>query len=340
VPVVPPVDEPPVASVLVPVLNEARHLADSLEAMLAQRLEGGVEFLFIDGGSEDRTRELLRELERRDERIRLLENPARRTPQALNIGLRAARGEFVARMDAHTQYPPEYLARGIERLQHGGADWVAGPQLAMGAGTWSRRVALALDSPLGTGGAAFRKAAQREVETDSGFTGVWRRSTLEAHGGWDEDWPVNQDAELAARVRKAGGRIVLLPELAASYTPRDSLTELARQYWRYGMYRAKTAGRHPDALRRSNLLPPALVLALLGATIAPARLRRQPRRLVALYACAVAAASLNASRSAPARDALALPAVFGTMHLSWGAGFLWGCARFGPPGRALLCLLR
>jgi succinoglycan biosynthesis protein ExoA len=328
--------EAPLASVLVPVLNEERDLPDSLDGMLAQRLEGGIELLFIDGGSEDRTREILRDLAARDGRVRLLENPARRTPNALNVGLREARGEFVVRMDAHTRYPADYVANGVERLRRGDVDWVAGPQLAAGSGTWSRRVALALASPLGTGGARFRRTARAEEETDSGFTGVWRRSTLESHGGWDEGWPINQDAELAARVRKAGGRIVCLPEMAARYTPRDSLRALGRQYWRYGVYRVKTARRHPESLRRSNLLPPALVLTLLFAVAAPAPLRGSMRRLIGLYACAVAAASANAARGASAADALVLPAVFGTMHLGWGMGFLWGCARFGVPAPALL----
>ena len=167
----------------------------------------------------------------------------RNTPAGLNIGLANARGAYIARMDAHTLYPEDYLARGVARLRRGDADHVSGPQLAHGDGTWSRRVALALDTPLGRGGAQFRQASNGEIEVDSGFTGVWPRSMLEAHGGWDEDWPNDQDSELAARIRGGGGRIVCLPEMGAEYIPRDSLKALARQYWRYGVYRAKTSGR-------------------------------------------------------------------------------------------------
>ena len=325
-------------SVLVPVLDEAGRIRQTAAAMQAQRLEGGLELLFMDGGSRDATRSILEEMARDDPRIRVLDNPARRVPQALNIGLRAARGRYVARMDAHTFYPPDYLARGVARLERGDADWASGPQVPHGVDPGSRRVALALRSRLGTGGATFRHCTTEEIEVDTGFTGVWRRETVERHGGWDEGWPVNQDSELAARVRAAGGRIVCLPEMAADYVPRSSLRALARQYARYGVYRAKTSARHPASMRRSHVLPPALTLTLAAAALAPRPLRTPARAGAAAYAVVLAGAALDATRREPAGDALALPAVLATMHVTWGAGFLVGCARFGPPWRGLLGL--
>lgn len=325
-------------SVLVPVLDEERHISAAVAAMRSQRLDGELELIFIDGRSVDRTRSILETLAAEDPRIRVLDNPARRTPDGLNVGLAAARGEFVARMDAHTNYPPDYLARGVERLRRGDVAHVSGPQIPLGDGPWSRRVALALSTRLGTGGASFRHAAGDEIDVDSGFTGVWRRSTLERHGGWDEGWPVNQDAELAARIREEGGRLVCLPAMSADYIPRDSLKALARQYWRYGVYRAKTAGRHPGALRRSHVLAPGLVLALAGCVL-PGPPGRAARVAVGAYLCAVAVVSAGGARRAGGADAASLPLVFGAMHLPWGAGFLWGSLRFGPPMAALRRLL-
>ena len=323
-------------SVLTPVLNEAAYVRDALTTMRAQRFEGEIEFLVIDGRSDDRTADIVRELASEDPRIRLLDNPARRTPNALNAGLREARGEVVVRMDAHTHYPPDYIARGVERLRRGDVAQVSGPQIPRGEGRWSRRVALALFTRLGTGGAGFRHASEDEIEVDSGFTGLWFRSTLTSHGGWDEGWPVNQDAELAARIRGGGGRLVCLPELAADYVPRDSLRSLTHQYWRYGIYRAKTAGRHPHSLRRSHLLAPGLAVALVFALVAPRPLRGAARAAVAAYLLAVVGVSAAAAREAePRSDALALPIVFGCIHLPWGFGFLVGSARFGPPLAAL-----
>ncbi len=328
-------------TVLIPVLDEEAHIEEAVEAMRAQRFDGTIEFLFIDGGSSDATPRILRRLAADDERIRLLDNPARRTPNGLNVGLAHARGTVVVRMDAHTVYPSDYIARGVQRLARGDVAWVSGPQVPVGRGGWSTRIALALGTSLGVGGATFRHA-QNEIEVDTGFTGLWRREMLRQHGGWDEGWPVNQDAELAARIRRAGGTIVCLPELAADYVPRDSLRRLASQYWRYGQYRVKTSARHPESMRRSHVLAPGLVVAVPLALMSLGPVSRLARAGLGLYAtaCAITTARVaNANPQASRADAVALPAVFLTMHLAWGAGFLMGCARFGTPLRALRGLL-
>jgi succinoglycan biosynthesis protein ExoA len=328
------------ASVLTPVLNEAPHIQETVAAMQAQEFDGRLEFLFIDGRSEDRTRAILEELALEDPRIRVLDNPGRTTAKGLNVGLRNARGEYIVRMDAHTFYPPRYIAAGVERLRRGDADWVAGPAIPHGNGRWSRRVALALNSGLSTVGSRKwhqgEDAAAAEVELDTGvFAGVWRRSTLDRHGGWNPDWPVNQDSELAARVIADGGRIVLLPEMGARYIPRDTLKGLTRQYFRYGFYRAKTSRYHANSLRRSHLMAPGLAAASLVAAAGPRAAARPARALLAAYTVAIVAASAReATRTRPS-DAAGLPVVYAIMHLAWGYGFLASGVRFGPPVAAL-----
>jgi succinoglycan biosynthesis protein ExoA len=326
-------------SVLTPTLDEEASIEAAARSMLGQRFDGSIEFLFIDGGSSDRTVEILERLAAEDPRVRLLENPARVTPVALNIGLTAARGEMVCRMDAHSRYPPDYVAVGFERLRRGGAEHVSGPQLPQGSGRWSRRVALALTSRLGTGEADFRHLSADEIDVDSGFTGMWRRSLLLEQGGWDEEWPNDQDSELAARIRASGGRIVCLPAMAAEYTPRDGLGRLARQYHRYGFYRAKTFGRHPETMRRSHVLAPGVLVTAALAVALRGRAALAPRLALGVYGAALVHASANQSAPGRRTDALWLPAVFVTMHLSWGLGFLMGSVRFGPPMAALVRVL-
>lgn len=327
---------PPAASIVVPVLNEAAHIRECAVAMRAQKLDEAYELLFIDGGSSDGTRAILDELAQSDSRISVLDNPGRTIPRALNIGLRAARAAVIVRMDAHTLYPPHYLALGLERLRRGDVVWVSGPQLPYGIDAGTRRIALALSTRLGTGGASYRHEVDEETEARSGFTGLFDRAFVDALGGWDEAWPANEDAELAARVRAAGGRIVVLPELAALYVPRGTLRSLARQYRRYGAYRAKTCRRHPGSTELRHLLPPGMVLAAATTVLPLGRLRLTARATAAGYAAALTATAASASRRAPLAEAVALPAVFATMHFAWGAGFLVGCARFGIPVRGLL----
>src|SRR4051812_19366719 len=248
-------DRQVLVSTLTPVLNEASFIRETVAALQAQDVAGEAEFLFMDGRSTDRTKEILRELSADDPRIRVLDNPARHTASGLNIGLRAARGEYVARVDAHTRYPAHYLSRGIERLRQGGVDWVSGPQVPVPAGGWSADVALALATPLATGRSNRwdSDVSQRggdEVQLATGvFTGIWRRETLDRLGGWDEGWPINQDSEMAARVLRNGGRILSLPELGAEYAPRDSLPQLAPPYPRHGMYPAETPPPPPPTGR-------------------------------------------------------------------------------------------
>jgi glycosyltransferase involved in cell wall biosynthesis len=326
-------------SVLTPVLNEEAHIRTTVASMQQQEFDGEIEFIFVDGASTDRTRAILEELAEEDPRIRVLDNPDRTTAFGLNVGLAASRGRFVARMDGHTSYPPRYLADGVERLARGDVVWVAGPQLPRGEGVWSQRVAMALETGLASIGSKRwgDGSADGEVELDTGvFTGVWPRSVLEQHGGWNSGFPINQDSELAARVLAAGQRIVQLPSMGAGYVPRNSLKSLARQYYRYGLYRGKTARLHANSLRRSHLLGPGLVLALAGAVV-PSPLRVPARLAVGAYLAALVAASARAALDAPERtgDAATLPVVFVVMHGAWGTGFIVSSFKHGPPLGAL-----
>ena len=328
-------------SVLIPVHNEERHIRKAVAAMQAQQLDGNFELLFADGGSSDQTRPILLELAQADRRIRVLDNPRGHTASGLNVCLRAARGEFVARMDAHTFYPDRYLVAGIERLRRGDTDWVSGPQVPEPTGPVSRAVSIALSSWFGQGGSRkwdSMAAEGGEHELDTGvFGGVWSRRSVLDIGGWDERWPINQDSEMAARYLERGARLVCISEMAASYVPRNSLPGLARQYFRYGMYRARTFHQHPSSMRRSHLLAPALAGALLASAVAPRPLRKAARLAMVSYAGAVGATAVSTAmrpRERPGEAAL-LAAVLPTMHFAWGFGTLVGVLRFGVPVQAL-----
>jgi succinoglycan biosynthesis protein ExoA len=332
-------------SVLVPVLNEERHIRATVAAMLGQEFPGRLEVVLVDGRSTDGTRAILDELARRDPRVRVFDNPRRDTPSGLNIALRHARGRWVARMDAHTAYPPDYVALGVQRLQQGGTRWVSGPQVPTGRGPVSRAVALALRTPLGRGGsrkwAAVGSSAGDEYELDSGvFAGVWERDTLLQYGGWDEGWARNQDAEMAGRFLGRGERLVCLPQMAARYAPRDSIRSLWRQYGGYGEYRVKTALRHPHTMRRSHLIPPGLVVTVGAAALAPRRIRRVARAAVAVYGCALVGAGVGALSQADApSDAALVPLALGAMHLGNGVGVIRGVVRNGAPVPAVAAAL-
>lgn len=331
-------------SVLVPVLNEERHIRETVAAMQVQRFDGTFELLFADGGSGDRTREILLELAASDPRIRVLDNPRRRTASGLNVCLREARGEFVARMDAHTYYADRYLAAGVERLRRGDTEWVSGPAVPRPVGVISCAVGLALASWLGRGGSRkwnddLDSAEERDLDTGV-FGGVWRRERVLDAGGWDERWPINQDSEMASRFLRRGARLVCLPEMAGHYVPRDSLTGLARQYYRYGYYRARTFRRHPQSMRLSHLIAPVLSLSLVAVVAAPRPLRRAACLALISYLLAVVATAASAARRPGQRtEGALLVGVLPAMHFGWGFGTLAGMLKFGPPLKAFTRLL-
>jgi GT2 family glycosyltransferase len=328
-------------SILVPVYNEERYIERSWAAMRRQRFTGRLEFLFVDGPSSDRTREILERLAGEDDRIRVLDTHQRAVSSGLNVALANARGTWVARMDAHTAYPDDYISLGVARLGRGGTRWVSGPQLPQGHGPVSRAVALALASPIGRGGS--RKWGVRgerdepEFELDSGvFCGVWERATLLEYGGWDERWPRNEDSELAARFLERGERLICVPAMAAEYVPRDSLTGLWRQYRSYGQYRARTSRQHPDAMRPSHLLAPAIVVTAAATIAAPSPWRQLARLGFGAYAGALAVAGARSlPRAASAGDAALVPAVLATMHFAHGVGTIDGGRMYGAPLAAL-----
>lgn len=334
-------DEPEV-TVLTPVRDEAAVLRDTAASILAQDWSGSMEILFIDGRSTDGTRAIVEELAGRDPRVRLLDNPEGRLASALRIGLAAARGRYVAKMDAHTFFPPSYISQGVARLRRGDVNWVSGPPIPFGVEAGSRRVALALGTRMGVGGSNKWTRGEDERELDTGvFSGVWTRAALLRVGGWDAGWPVNEDSELASRFLAAGERIVSIPSMGARYIPRSTIRGLARQYGRYGFYRVKTASRHPSSLRASILLPPALTAAVLAGALGGPRARRLAAPALCSYAVALTVVSARVIRSAPERrEAALLPVVFLTIHLAFGAGFLAGCLRFGVPLAALERLVR
>jgi succinoglycan biosynthesis protein ExoA len=334
-------------SVLVPVRDEARVIGETAQSILAQRFDGAVEFLMIDGGSRDGTRAIIEGLAQRDQRVTILDNPRGDLASALRIGLEAARGEFVAKFDAHTHFPMSYLQCGVDRLRRGDVNWVSGPAIPTGTNRFSRLVALALGTRLGVGGSRKWSSPDPhaldgvEKDLDTGvFSGIWRRSVLERLGGWQQGWPVNEDSELASRFIAAGERIVCLPSMGAHYIPRESVQGLSRQYFRYGYYRVKTARHHPASMRPSHLAPPLLLGATALSFLGGRRMRTCMRLGPAAYLILQAVVCARVARTRGSRDAVLLPAVLTTMHASFGAGYLAGCLRYGPPIDALRMLGR
>jgi GT2 family glycosyltransferase len=256
-------------SVVIPTRNEEQTIAACLGAVLAQDYPAGrMEVLVVDGRSTDRTRAIVAELAATDPhaRVQLLENPHRIASTALNIGIRAARGEIIARVDGHTILAPDYLRRCVETLAVTGADNVGGLLRPQGHGYAGTCIALATRSRLGIGNARFHYD-ERGGEVETVYLGCFRRSIFERIGLFDEGLVRNQDDELNDRIVAAGGRIWLSPHIRSTYVGRRSFRALWRQYFQYGFWKVRVLRRHPGARRLRHLAPAALVASLSSSTL-------------------------------------------------------------------------
>jgi GT2 family glycosyltransferase len=318
----------PFVSVVIPVYNEEQHIASCLASVLDQDYPSDrYEVIVADGGSVDRTRDVVNGIAARHANVRLIDNPGRTQAAGLNRAIAVSRGEFIARQDGHAEWTRHHLRRSVELLVDSGADNVGGRADGIGQGTIGSAIACAMRSPFGVGAARFRYS-QRLEEVPTVFPGTFRRQAFERVGLFDEAYPPHEDYELNHRIRASGGRVLFSPDIPTRYHVRSSTTALARQYFRYGRAKVRVARHSPGVIRPYHLAAPALVAAvpLLSALAISRRHRRFAVLGATLYGAACVAAGLRGSRGEPAAVRLAVPPMFVVLHVGWGAGFWAGVA--------------
>ncbi|MFZ0529002.1 MAG: glycosyltransferase family 2 protein, partial [Propionicimonas sp.] len=248
-------------SYVMPVLNEAGHLADAVTAVLSQEYPGEQELVLALGASTDGTDAVAAELAAGDPRVRLVANPANDIPIGLNLAIRASRHPVVIRVDAHAELPPGYTAAAVEILRRTGAANVGGAMIAKGSGRFQQAVARGYNSPYGLGGGAWHHA-EDEVEADSAYLGVFRREVLEEVGLYDPTLRRAEDWELNHRIKAAGHLVLFTPKLRVVYWPRASWDALRRQMYATGVWRGHLVRRQGTTPWR--YLPPPAVTVLVA----------------------------------------------------------------------------
>ena len=327
--------EAPKISIIVACRNEARHIRDFLDSLVAQDTgDLSWEAVIADGMSEDGTRQVLSEYCTKHPQIRFIDNPQFFVSTGLNAAIREAAGDVILRMDAHTWYAPDYVRLCVETLHSTGADNVGGPARTQAHGSRARAFAAAFHSRFSTGGAKFHDE-HYEGWVDTVTYGCWRKATLERLGLFDEVLVRNQDDELNLRLLRRGGKIWQNPQIVSRYSPRSTLSSLFRQYFQYGFWKVAVIKKHhlPGSWR--HLVPMAFVAGniLLALALAVLALLKSPQELpliiawLSLAACYVslvcAASAITAGRSGWSTLPY-LPLIFATYHVAYGLGFLTG----------------
>jgi succinoglycan biosynthesis protein ExoA len=336
----------PTISFVVATLNEEHTIEDCLRSLLNQRYPAErIEVAVVDGGSTDRTREVVARMVSDDPRIRLLHNPAGIAPHAFNIGVTQTTGKLISLQSAHGTADPDYAAVLASAFRTSGAALVGGREEAaagVNASPMAEAIVRATSSPLGLGSARYHYS-DKPGWVDTASPGAYRRDLFDEIGGFDESLVRNQDDEFHLRARLAGHRMWFEPRLRTSYRPRRTLRALWRQYFEYGWWRSVTLLKHRRVASVRHLVPAMLVAGLASGPVLAAVAPRRRRWVGQVWAGGVAAwlAVLVASTIRECNDspriALRVPVAVACLHLAYGVGFwrglLFRAARSGRAAR-------
>ncbi|MCY4663121.1 MAG: glycosyltransferase family 2 protein [Acidimicrobiaceae bacterium] len=326
-------DRLPRISVVVPARDCAAVIPECLAAIGSQTYRGPIDVTVAVAPSRDGTERTVAGTDI-EIPLQVVHNPAGTAAAGLNIAVAASKGPIVARVDAQSRIPPDYLEGAVSTLTRTGAANVGGVQRPVGTAGRPGAIAAAMGSSFGGGPAAFRQG-RHSGPADTVYLGVFDRDALASVGGFDETLGRNQDYELNWRLREQGHTVWLDPSLVVDYVPRSDYKGLARQYFSYGAWKRKMLMRNPRSLRIRQLAAPALTAGLVVSAVQLATGRGRGAVLPVVYggACAIAAARLR--EALPGRfDRIRAAAAFAAMHVAWGAGFLVGRAsRSTPPGQ-------
>jgi succinoglycan biosynthesis protein ExoA len=325
-------------SVVMPIRNEASFIRQSLGAVLNQDYPGRLmEILVVDGMSTDNTREVVREVMAQHPNVHLVDNPGKIVPTGINLALATARGEIFVRVDGHCVIQPDYVRHCVEYLTNEEIDGVGGPMETIGETQTSQAIALAMSSPFGVGGSAFRTVKDRQMYVDTVAFPAYRRETIHKLGLFDEELVRNQDDEYNYRLREMGGRILMTPAIRSRYYSRGSISSLWKQYFQYGYWKVRVMQKHPRQMRFRQFVPPTFVASLVGLSLL-SPVSGAARLVLGLAAGAYLAANLGAAlltaRKGGWRYLPYLPLAFGALHIAYGAGFLYGLAKFASCWKA------
>ncbi|MBA3356871.1 MAG: glycosyltransferase family 2 protein [Pyrinomonadaceae bacterium] len=327
---------------VIPCYNEERFIRGALQQLVDQFDYERYEIIVVDGLSEDQTRTLIEQFRREHPEllVKLIDNPARNIPTALNLGITEARGGIIARMDAHAVPSSGYIRRCVEVLNETNAGVVGMPcRIRPGADTLiARAIAEAVSHPFGIGDAKYRlrKGESSQEAVDTVAFACFRKALWRELGGFNETLLTNEDYDFNYRVRLTGQKVILDRSGHCDYFARASLLGLAKQYFRYGGWKARMLRLHPGSIKCRHLVAPAFVASLVLLTIIGIFLSI-PWWLLAFELGSYLLLSIIFGYQV-ARETgetrfmiLIMPIVFFTIHVSWGASFFVGL--IGNPGR-------
>lgn len=308
--------------IVIPCLNERGHIDRLLAELRNDTAELDRLIVVADGGSTDGTADILADISARDPSVKVIFNPKQIQSAGVNLAVRAF-GEgrqWLVRLDAHAQYPANYIRTLIVEAHRTGATSVVVAMRSQGTERFQSAVAAIQNSVLGAGGAPHRRAGKAQF-VDHGHHALFDLQWFNAVGGYDESASHNEDAEFDLRLRRAGGKIWLTRSVEFVYFPRTSVHALFRQYICYGRGRAATIIRHRKVPKLRQLLPAGVAPAIAAGLLAPWHIVTAAPALFWAILCMFVGAALGLRLGL--RGALFAGIAALTIHTAWSIGFWW-----------------
>ncbi len=256
-------------SVICPIYNEEKYIAKCIDSILKQDYpHDEMEILFVDGMSQDNTRAIIYEYVKKHNIIRLLNNPKKIVPCAMNIGIRKSHGDIIIRIDAHATYATNYISSLIRNLKKLNCENIGAPCVTDVINKTKKSLAIkeVLSNRFGVGNSKFRIGVNKLIETDTVPFGCWPKETFARFGLFDERLKRNQDIELNKRIIKGGGHIFITPETSSIYYAREDFYALAKNNYNNGKWNILTV-YYTNSFRSLSLRHFIPLLFLLSITI-------------------------------------------------------------------------
>ena len=318
-------------SVIIPCRNEEKFIAKCLKSIIEQDYpKENLEVLVVDGASSDKTREIVGEYSSKNRSfVKLLENPNRFTPFGLNVGVKASQGEIIIRMDAHAEYPKDYISKCLKYSRESGADNVGGALKTLPSKNtfWARAIAKVLSHPFGAGNSYFRIGSSKSREVDTVFGGCYKKEVFKKIGLFDEKLIRGQDIEFNKRLKNSGGRILLHPDIAAVYYPQAELSDFFRHNFIDGVWTVYPLKFKVKIFSLRHLVPLLFVSTMLASAILGIFFFWAKIIFILTFGSYILANLFFSLKIAIAEDLkylFSLPLTFFCRHFGYGSGSLWG----------------
>ena len=317
-------------SVVIPCRNEEKYIGKCIQAIIDQSYGiENIEAFVCDGCSDDGTQTIIKKYSAECPQIKLIINEKRTAPTAMNLGIKASKGEVIVIFGAHAYMDKDYIKICVEKLNSEDIACVGGTIINISENTLAEAISLSMSSPFGVGNALFR-FSEKEQLVDTVAFGAYRRSIFDEIGFFDEELVRNQDDELNFRITKSGNKILLVPDIISHYYTRGSFSKLWTQYFQYGFWKVRVIQKHKKPAAVRHLIPFMFVISLIVGTIfSPFSkiVRYAFLAEILLYLSGAIIFSLKASKG----KASYVPQMiisFLILHLSYGIGFLEGLVVF------------